>query len=118
MGACSACTVLLDGVPVSSCMTFALDVGAREGHHHRGARPGRARLHPVQEAFIAHDAMQCGFCTPGMVVSCASPSSSGTRTRQLDEVKQATSGNLCRCGTYPKVFEAVLATAGTRLSGK
>ena len=67
-------------------------------------------LHPVQEAFIEHDAMQCGFCTPGMVMSCAAlldrnPSPS------LDDVRDAVSGNLCRCGTYPKVFDATLAAA-------
>ncbi len=108
-GACSACTVWLDGVPVSSCMTLAIDVGERKVTTIEGLAQGDA-LHPVQQAFIDHDAMQCGFCTPGMVMSCAAllernPSPS------LDDVKDATSGNLCRCGTYPKVFEATLAAA-------
>jgi xanthine dehydrogenase YagT iron-sulfur-binding subunit len=108
-GACSACTVWLDGVPVSSCMTLAIDVEDREVTTIEGLEKG-GELHPVQQAFIDHDAMQCGFCTPGMVMSCAAlvernPAAS------LDDVKHATSGNLCRCGTYPKVFEATLAAA-------
>lgn len=115
-GACSACTVLLDGVPVSSCMTFALDVGDRRVTTIEGLAHGRG-LHPVQEAFLEHDAFQCGFCTPGLVMSCAALLARNPRPT-LDEVKQATSGNLCRCGAYPKVFEAVLAAAGTRVSGK
>ena len=115
-GACSACTVLLDGVPVSSCMTFALDVGDRAVTTIEGLARGRG-LHPVQEAFLAHDALQCGFCTPGMVMSCAALLARNPHPT-LDDVKQATSGNLCRCGTYPKVFEATLAAAGTRLSEK
>lgn len=106
-GACSACTVLLDGTPVSSCMTLAIEVGDREVTTIEGVARGE-KLHPVQEAFVRHDALQCGFCTPGMVMSCVAlldrnPSPS------LDEVKGAVAGNACRCGTYPRVFEAVLA---------
>lgn len=115
-GACSACTVLIDGVPTSACMTFALDVGERAVLTIEGLARGQS-LHPVQEAFIAHDALQCGFCTPGMVMSCAALLARNPHPT-LDDVKQATSGNQCRCGTYPKVFEAVLATAGTAVSGK
>jgi xanthine dehydrogenase YagT iron-sulfur-binding subunit len=115
-GACSACTVLLDGVPASACMTFALDVGEREVTTIEGLARGGA-LHPLQEAFVAHDATQCGFCTPGMVMSCAALLARNPHPT-LDDVKQAVSGNLCRCGTYPKVFEAVLAASGTRVSEK
>ena len=108
-GACSACTVWLDDVPVNACMTFVLDAVGREITTIEGLAKGGA-LHPVQRAFIAHDAAQCGFCTPGMVMSAAAllrrkPSPS------LDDVRGAVSGNLCRCGTYPKVFEATLAAA-------
>jgi xanthine dehydrogenase YagT iron-sulfur-binding subunit len=115
-GACSACTVWVDGAPVCACMTFALDVGGRPVTTIEGLAQGD-RLHPVQEAFIEHDAMQCGFCTPGMVMSCAAllrrnPSPT------VEDVRTATSGNLCRCGTYPNVFEATLAAARARRLGK
>jgi xanthine dehydrogenase YagT iron-sulfur-binding subunit len=106
-GACSACTVWLDGVPFSSCMTFALDVGDREVTTIEGLARGD-RLHPVQEAFIEHDALQCGFCTPGMVMSCAALLARNP-SPTLEDVKAATSGNVCRCGTHPKVFAATMA---------
>jgi xanthine dehydrogenase YagT iron-sulfur-binding subunit len=115
-GACSACTVLLDGTPVSSCLTFALDVGDREVTTIEGLARGEA-LHPLQEAFVAHDALQCGFCTPGMVMSCAALLARNPAPT-LDDVKAAVAGNTCRCGTYPKVFEAVLAAAGQGLTRK
>jgi aerobic-type carbon monoxide dehydrogenase small subunit (CoxS/CutS family) len=108
-GACSACTVWIDDLPVNSCMTFVLDAVGKEVTTIEGlARKGQ--LHPVQREFIAHDAAQCGFCTPGMVMSCAAllhrkPSPS------LDDVRGAVSGNLCRCATYPKVFAATLAAS-------
>jgi xanthine dehydrogenase YagR molybdenum-binding subunit len=109
-GACSACTVHLDGTPFCACMTLALDVGARKVTTVEGLQRGD-ELHPVQREFIAHDAMQCGFCTPGMVMSCAALLAR-TAKPSLDEVKHAVSGNLCRCGTYPKVFAATLAASG------
>lgn len=109
-GACSACTVLIDGVPASACMTLALDVGNREVTTIEGLATASG-LNPVQQAFIAHDAMQCGFCTPGMVMSCVALLARNP-SPTLDDVKAATSGNLCRCGSYPKVFEAVLAVSG------
>jgi xanthine dehydrogenase YagT iron-sulfur-binding subunit len=108
-GACSACTVWLDGTPVNACMTFALDVGSRAVTTIEGLARGNA-LHPVQEAFIEHDAMQCGFCTPGMIMSCAALLQRNPSPTEAD-VRAATSGNLCRCGTYPNVFEATLAAA-------
>jgi aerobic-type carbon monoxide dehydrogenase small subunit (CoxS/CutS family) len=109
-GACSACTVLLDGVPVNSCMTFALDVGARRVTTVEGLARG-ATLSPVQEAFVAHDAMQCGFCTPGMVMT-ATALLARTPHPSPEEAREALSGNLCRCGSYPRVLEATLAAAG------
>lgn len=108
-GSCSACTIWLDGTPVCSCMTLAVDVGARAVTTIEGLAKGD-ELHPVQAAFIEHDALQCGFCTPGMLMSCAALLARKT-SPTLEDVKAATSGNLCRCGTYPKVFDATLAAA-------
>ena len=115
-GSCSACTVWLDSTPVCSCMTLALDVGARAVTTIEGLAKGD-ELHPVQEAFIEHDAMQCGFCTPGMVMSCAALVER-KKDVTLEDVKTAVSGNLCRCGTYPKVFEATLAASKMRGAGR
>jgi xanthine dehydrogenase YagR molybdenum-binding subunit len=114
-GACSACTVLLDGVPVCSCLMPALDAAGRAVVTVEGLGKG-GQLHPVQSAFIAHDAMQCGFCTPGMVMSCAALLSRNTHPTEA-EVRTAVSGNLCRCGTYPKVIAATLAASGQTFEG-
>ncbi len=114
-GACSACTVHLDGTPVCACMTLAVDVGGRAVTTIEGLAKGE-QLHPVQEAFIAQDAMQCGFCTPGMVMSCAALLARNS-SPTLEDVKDAVSGNLCRCGTYPKVFAATLQAAGAGRKG-
>lgn len=108
-GACSACTVWLDGTPVCACMLLAIEIGAREVTTVEGLAHGQT-LHPVQQAFIDHDALQCGFCTPGMIMSCAAliartPNPSG------DDVRAAISGHFCRCGTYPHVIAATLVAA-------
>jgi xanthine dehydrogenase YagR molybdenum-binding subunit len=108
-GACSACTVMLDGTPVVSCLTLAVDVGRRKVTTVEGLARGE-QLHPVQKAFVEKDATQCGFCTPGMVMSCAALLQRNPNPSASD-VKEAVCGNLCRCGTYPKVFEATLAAA-------
>jgi aerobic-type carbon monoxide dehydrogenase small subunit (CoxS/CutS family) len=109
-GACSGCTVLLDRVPVNSCMVLAVDVGPRKVTTIEGiAQEGG--LAPLQTAFIKHDAMQCGFCTPGMVMSCTALLEHNPHPTEA-EVRQAVSGNYCRCGTYPKVFAATLEAAG------
>jgi aerobic-type carbon monoxide dehydrogenase small subunit (CoxS/CutS family) len=108
-GACSACTVWIDGAPVASCMMLAIDVGERSITTIEGLSNGD-KLHPVQTAFIEHDAVQCGFCTPGLVMSSAALLARNPNP-SLDDVKAATSGHLCRCGTYPHVFAATLAAA-------
>lgn len=114
-GACSGCTVWLDGSPINSCMTFALDVGTREVTTIEGLSPAGS-VHPVQAAFVEHDALQCGYCTPGMVMSCAALLANNPNPT-LAEVKHAVRGNLCRCGTYPKVFSATLDAAQKMRSG-
>lgn len=104
-GACAACTVWLDRVPVLACMTLALDVGERKVVTIEGLAKGGA-LHPVQEAFVAHDAMQCGFCTPGLVMSCAALLESSPHAT-LEDVKAALAGHVCRCGSTPHALEAI-----------
>lgn len=111
-GSCSACTVWMDGAPVLACMTLAIDSAGRKITTIEGLSQGD-RMHPVQAAFVKHDAMQCGFCTPGMVMSCAALLERNPNP-QLADVKHAVSGNLCRCGTYPKVFTATLEVARDR----
>jgi xanthine dehydrogenase YagT iron-sulfur-binding subunit len=109
-GACSACTVWVDGEVVASCMTLAFDVRGKQVTTIEGlAQDGT--LHPVQQAFVDHDALQCGFCTPGMVMSCAALVERHPNCT-LEDVKAAVSGHLCRCGTYPNIFKATLAAAG------
>jgi len=108
-GSCSACTVWIDDVPSLACMTLAVDAVGRKITTIEGLSDGET-MHPVQAAFVKHDAMQCGFCTPGMVMSCAALLKRKPNAN-LDDVKHAVSGNLCRCGTYPKVFAATLELA-------
>src|SRR5271170_3431261 len=111
-GSCSACTVWIDKVPALACMTLSVDAVGREITTIEGLSHGDA-MHPVQAAFVKHDAMQCGFCTPGMVMSCAALLERNPNPN-LADVKHAVSGNLCRCGTYPKVFAATLDVAKQR----
>jgi aerobic-type carbon monoxide dehydrogenase small subunit (CoxS/CutS family) len=108
-GECGACTVLIDGVPRVSCLTLAAQLEGRRVTTIEGLAP-EGGLHPVQQAFVAHGAIQCGFCTPGMVLSAASLLKSNP-TPSSQEAKQALSGNLCRCTGYKKIIEAVLAAA-------
>ncbi len=108
-GACSACTVWLDGVPVASCMMLAIDVGGRKVTTIEGLARGDD-LHPVQAAFVAHDALQCGFCTPGLVMTCAALLARNPQPT-ADEVESAISGHLCRCGSLPHVIAATLDAA-------
>src|SRR5580704_18709208 len=113
-GSCSACTVWIDKTPTLACMTLAIDAIGRQITTIEGISQGDT-MHRVQAAFVKHDAMQCGFCTPGMVMSCAALLERN-QNPSLSDVKHAVSGNLCRCGTYPKVFAATLDLAQQRAS--
>ena len=114
-GECGACTVLIDGTPRYSCLTLAVEVAGREVTTVEGLLEGE-ELGPVQTAFVEQDALQCGFCTPGQVMSAegllrANPQPSA------DEIRQGMSGNLCRCGAYAHIAKAVARAAEIRRAG-
>jgi aerobic-type carbon monoxide dehydrogenase small subunit (CoxS/CutS family) len=100
-GHCGACTVMLDGIATLSCITLVHTVDGREVTTIEGLRD-----HPLVHAFVRTDAVQCGFCTPGQIVSAAALVAANPAPSQ-DEIRHAMSGNLCRCGTYPKIEEAI-----------
>ncbi|HNL28069.1 MAG TPA: (2Fe-2S)-binding protein, partial [bacterium] len=108
-GACGACTVWMNDKTINACLTLAVDAIGSEITTIEGLSDGMS-LHPLQQAFIEHDALQCGFCTPGMVMSCAALLRDN-KNPSIEDVKDAVSGNLCRCGTYNHVFEAVQSAA-------
>ncbi len=108
-GACGACTVLLDGLAVNSCLTLVHDADGRKVTTIEGLGSPDA-MSPIQRAFVDADALQCGFCTPGMVVSCTGLLAKNAHPTAHD-VKEAVAGNLCRCGTYGGVFAACDAAA-------
>ena len=108
-GDCGTCIVLLDGIPVNACLLLAVDIRDRHVTTIEGlAMDGR--LHPLQKSFIEKGAIQCGFCTPAMVLSAKGLLDKKPRASR-EEIKQALSGVLCRCGTYQKIIEAVQAVS-------
>jgi carbon-monoxide dehydrogenase small subunit len=107
MGECGACTVLLDGKPVNSCLVLAHEADGREVLTIEGLRRGET-LHPIQRAFVEHGAIQCGFCTPGMIMSTKALLDEKPRADRR-EIRRALKGNLCRCTGYVKIIEAVEA---------
>jgi xanthine dehydrogenase YagT iron-sulfur-binding subunit len=104
-GACGACTVHVDGKRVVSCLMLAAQCDGREITTIEGVS-GNGRPHPVQEAFVRHDAFQCGYCTPGQIMSAVSLLNEG-RAGSDEEIREFMSGNLCRCGAYPNIVAAI-----------
>lgn len=104
-GQCGACTVLVDGRRVNSCLTLAIMKDGAEVVTIEGLAEGGA-LHPLQQAFIEHDAFQCGYCTPGQICSAVGLMNEG-RAKTADDIRELMSGNVCRCGAYPNILAAV-----------
>jgi xanthine dehydrogenase YagT iron-sulfur-binding subunit len=108
-GECGACTVLMDGKPVYSCHLLAVDAEGTEITTIEGLMDGE-KLHPIQEAFIEHDGLQCGFCTPGQIMAAQGIlNKKGNPTR--DDILEGMSGNLCRCAAYPNILASAVAAA-------
>ena len=104
-GDCGACTVILDGIPVNSCLVLAVQANGRKVTTIEGLESEEG-LHPIQDAFVEHGAIQCGFCSPGMILS-AKHLLDNHPTPQESEIRTAISGNLCRCTGYQKIIEAI-----------
>ena len=114
-GQCGACTVLIDGRRINSCLKLAVTLDGAEITTIEGlGRPGA--LHPLQAAFIEHDAFQCGYCTPGQICSAQGLINEG-RAHSRQDVREMMSGNLCRCSAYPQIVDAVRAAAGPPARG-
>jgi len=114
-GECGACTVLLDGKPVASCLVLAVAAQGKEIVTIEGLSQGE-KLHPVQEAFVKYAAIQCGFCTPGMVLAAKAFLEENPEPTPA-EVRRAISGNLCRCTGYQQIVDAVMAAASAMKKG-
>jgi len=106
-GQCGACTVILDGRRINSCLTLAVSQDGADVLTIEGVASGN-ELHPMQAAFIAHDGLQCGFCTPGQIMSAIGLVMEGQAGDDIERVREGMSGNLCRCGAYAGITEAVL----------
>ena len=106
-GQCGACTILVDGKRINSCLALAISHDGADILTIEGVATGD-HLHPVQDAFIAHDGLQCGFCTPGQIMSAIGLIAEGQAGSDPERIREAMSGNLCRCGAYAGITEAVL----------
>jgi carbon-monoxide dehydrogenase small subunit len=109
LGECGACTVLMDGQAINSCLVLAAEADGKEITTVEGLADGD-RLHPIQQAFVDHGGLQCGFCTPGMILS-AKALLDKNPTPTEEEIKQGIAGNLCRCTGYTKIIESIRAAA-------
>jgi xanthine dehydrogenase YagT iron-sulfur-binding subunit len=121
-GTCGACTIIVNGKPTYSCSVLAIEVADRDGKPGADIRTieglaTEGKLHPVSASFVENDAQQCGFCTPGFVMSCAAYLETH-RNPTIEDVKQALGGNLCRCGTYMGVRDAVVEAASSMKGGR
>jgi len=105
IGECGACTIIMDGQTVNSCLVLAVQADGSQITTIEGVADGQ-KLHPVQESFLKHDAVQCGFCTPGMVLSAVNLLDHNPKPTEL-EIKEAIAGNLCRCTGYQQIVEAI-----------
>ena len=115
-GQCGACTVLVDGRRINACLALALSHDGADVLTIEGVADGEA-LHPVQQAFVAHDGFQCGFCTPGQIMSAIGLIAEGQAGDDPERVREGMSGNLCRCGAYKGITEAVCAAQRTMATG-
>jgi carbon-monoxide dehydrogenase small subunit len=111
MGECGACTVLLNGKTVNSCIYPALEAEGKNVVTIEGLTDGKGGLHPIQKAFIEHGAVQCGFCTPGMVLSACALLDEHPKPTE-EEIRDGVAGNLCRCTGYLQIFQAIKAASG------
>ncbi len=109
-GDCGACTVIMDGRPVNACLVLALKAQGRQITTIEGLSDGPAKLHPIQQAFVEHGAIQCGFCTPGMIISAKALLDRNPKPAK-EEIKSGIAGNLCRCTGYVKIIEAIESVA-------
>jgi xanthine dehydrogenase YagT iron-sulfur-binding subunit len=110
-GQCGACTVLIDGERVLSCLTLAAAVQGKKIQTIEGLAGPSGKLHPMQQAFIDQDAFQCGYCTPGQIMSAVACIAEG-HAKTDDDIREYMSGNLCRCGAYPKIVAAIKQARG------